>query len=395
MWVIFSLLTAASVIPLAPALSGSSWHSLHHLYLGVSEPIQALPLFTQLGYVDDQLITYYNDSTRRVQPRVPWMEKAEDAQFWEWETHFAKDAEFFFQLALPTLQDRYNQSGGLHTWQCLVGCEMSKDGKQTGRYMQCGYDGRDFISLDKETFTWTAADDMAQLTKKLWEGEWNVAQDWRPYLEEKCIERLKNYLHYGEETLLRREPPTVKVTHKVGHDGWENHTCQAYGFYPKQINITWRKDGKVWEQNTSRGGVSPSLDGTYNSWVHIEIDSKDRDHYRCHVEHIGLLKPLDLALEDPALWPVEVTQAVIMMIVAVVLQLAVSFLHIASVPMQFLVVPFLVVFVLHLVLLFLSAFQIFPLAAIVEPVWGLMIAIPLLSEIGSYIIRGLRRIFNM
>ncbi|XP_053145425.1 H-2 class I histocompatibility antigen, K-W28 alpha chain-like isoform X2 [Hemicordylus capensis] len=303
MWLPFCILLGpGSAIPL-PGRSDSSSHTLHHLYLGVSESIQGLPWFTQLGYVDDQLITRYDSNTRKDQPQVPWMEKAEDARFWERETHHARDAEFFFQQALVILQTRYNQSGGLHTWQCRVGCELNKDEKQTGRYMQCGYDGRDFISLDEETFTWIAADDKAQVTKRKWEAEQAIGVKWKGYLEKECIENLQKYLDYAKETLLRTEPPAMKVTRQVGPDGLEILTCHAHGFYPKEIDATWRKNREVWEQETFRGGVTPNSDGTFHTWLNSEIDPKERDLYRCHVEHDGLQKPLDLAWEDPGSVP--------------------------------------------------------------------------------------------
>ncbi|XP_053145463.1 major histocompatibility complex class I-related gene protein-like isoform X1 [Hemicordylus capensis] len=288
----------AASVPRRGFSGASSSHSLRHFYLGVSEPIQGLPRFTQVGYVDDQLITRYDSNIRMDQPQVPWMGKVEeeDPQFWKRETHLARIADKDFEEAFVILQSRYEQNGGLHTWQCLVGCELSKDKKQKGRFMQCGYDGRDFISLDKETFTWTAADAEAQDTKRKWEADPDIAKIWGKYLEEECIERLQKYLYYGEETLLRTESPTVKV-HR---NGQEILVCRADGFYPKQINATWRKDGEVWKWNTSRRGVTPNSDGTYHTWISIKIDPKDRDHYKCHVEHDGLQEPLDLAWVEPA-----------------------------------------------------------------------------------------------
>ncbi|XP_053145447.1 hereditary hemochromatosis protein homolog isoform X2 [Hemicordylus capensis] len=277
---------------------------LQHLYLGVSEEhIQGLSWFSHLGYLDDQLITRYDSNTRRVQPQVPWMEKAEDALYWERETHHAREAEYFFKVALATMESRYNQSGGLHTWQCLVGCELSEDRKQKGRFMQWGYDGKDFISLDNETFTWRAVDDASRITKRKWEADPDIAKYWKPYLEEECIEKLKKYLDFEKETLLRTEPHIVIVAHKVGQDGLETVICRAFSFYPKEINATWMKDGLVLEKETLRGDVLPNSDGTYHTWLSTEIDPKDRDHhYHCHVEHDSLQKPLDLAWADSGKW---------------------------------------------------------------------------------------------
>ncbi|KAF7235025.1 Class I histocompatibility antigen, F10 alpha chain [Varanus komodoensis] len=80
----------------------------------------------------------------------------------------------------------------------------------------------------------------------------------------------------------------------------ETLVCQAHGFYPKEIDATWRKDGEVWLQDTFRGTVAPNSDGTYYTWLGIRISPQDRGRFWCHVEHDGLLEPLDVAWEQPS-----------------------------------------------------------------------------------------------
>ncbi|KAG8127407.1 hypothetical protein E2320_014379 [Naja naja] len=82
-------------------------------------------------------------------------------------------------------------------------------------------------------------------------------------------------------------------------DGMETHICRQHGFYPREIDASWTRDGEIWLQDTFHGSVAPNADGTYHYWLSIRIDPKERGRYRCHVEHDGLQKPLDLALEEP------------------------------------------------------------------------------------------------
>ncbi|TFJ95833.1 cytochrome P450 82A3-like [Platysternon megacephalum] len=92
---------------------------------------------------------------------------------------------------------------GFHTLQLKYGCELRGDDSKGG-YFQFAYDGRDFLSLDKDQETWVAADDAAQISKRKWDAERSNTQYWKGYLERECIEWLGKYLEYGKETLQRR-----------------------------------------------------------------------------------------------------------------------------------------------------------------------------------------------
>ncbi|XP_062977973.1 RLA class I histocompatibility antigen, alpha chain 11/11-like [Elgaria multicarinata webbii] len=267
--------------------------------MGVSEPSQGLPQFTATGYVDDQLFIQYDSDTKKAQARVPWMEKLEkdDAQYLDRQTQALHGWVKKFRVDLENARNFYNQSKGFHTWQLMYGCELRGDGSKGG-HLQYGYDGRDYIALDKETLTWTAADVPAQNTKRKLEAEPAIAEHDKAYLEEECIEWLRRYLDYGKETLLRKERPVVKVTTQAEHDSMETLVCQAHGFYPKAIETTWTRDGEVLEHKTFHRDVAPNSDGTFHAWLSIQIDPKDRDRYRCRVEHDSLLEPLVFAWEE-------------------------------------------------------------------------------------------------
>ncbi|XP_066471738.1 major histocompatibility complex class I-related gene protein-like isoform X1 [Tiliqua scincoides] len=283
---------------------GASSHSARYFLTAVSEPGQGLPQFTVVAYADDQLIGYYDSNRRRIVSPVPWVQKIEkeDPQLWDMHTQRAQNEELYLGWHLADVQKLHNQSGGLHTWQSMSSCELHKDGRKGGR-AQYAYDGRDFLAFDKETLTWTAASSKAQVTKRSWDVNLSIRHGTKVYLEEICMGWLWKYLEYGKETLLRKERPLVKVTRKDSHEGLETLLCRAHGFYPREIDVTWRKDGEVREGDTFRGVVSPNVDGTYYTWLSIEIDPKERSRYRCHVEHDGLEKPLDLAVEVSASVP--------------------------------------------------------------------------------------------
>ena len=85
----------------------------------------------------------------------------------------------------------------------MHGCDLLEDSSTRG-YWQDAYNGRDFITFDMDTMTFTAADAAAQITKRKWEADGTVAEQVGHYLENTCIEWLKKYVSYGRATLERK-----------------------------------------------------------------------------------------------------------------------------------------------------------------------------------------------
>uniref|UniRef100_A0A8C6Y7R1 MHC class I-like antigen recognition-like domain-containing protein n=1 Tax=Naja naja TaxID=35670 RepID=A0A8C6Y7R1_NAJNA len=149
-----------------------------------------------------EVFLHYDSHSRKMEPRVSWMEKVgkEDPNYWVRNTQMARDTEEASRGDLETLRLRYNQSKSLHTWQRMYGCELRADGSRGG-FDQYGYDGRTFLTFDKETLTWVAPDPQAQITKRKWDALPQDNHRDKSYLEEECIEWLERYLSYRNETL--------------------------------------------------------------------------------------------------------------------------------------------------------------------------------------------------
>lgn len=85
----------------------------------------------------------------------------------------------------------------------MYGCELEHDGTTRGYYV-FGYDGEDFISFDKNNLTNIAANPHAVIFKKKWDLNRAKAQYCKAYLENTCLERLKNYVSYSKDTLEKK-----------------------------------------------------------------------------------------------------------------------------------------------------------------------------------------------
>ncbi|KAH0521271.1 H-2 class I histocompatibility antigen, K-B alpha chain [Microtus ochrogaster] len=177
---------------------------MRYFYTAVSRPGYGEPRFISVGYVDDTQFVLYDSAseTPRYEPRAPWVEQ-EGPGYWERNTRNAKNIEQIFRRNLRTALGYYNQSeGGSHTIQMMYGCEVGSDGRFLRGYSQQAYDGCDYLTLNEDLKTWTAADTAAQITLRKWEQA-GAAERLKAELEGTCVHSLRRYLENGKDTLLR------------------------------------------------------------------------------------------------------------------------------------------------------------------------------------------------
>uniref|UniRef100_A0A5F7ZBB9 Ig-like domain-containing protein n=1 Tax=Macaca mulatta TaxID=9544 RepID=A0A5F7ZBB9_MACMU len=290
------LLLLSGALALTETWAGS--HSLRYFSTAVSRPGRGEPRFISVGYVDDtQFLRFDSDAASpRMEPRAPWAEQ-EGPEYWEEQTGLAKDITQSFRVGLGNLRGYYNQSeAGSHTLQWMYGCDLGPDGRLLHGYHQFAYDGKDYIALNVDLRSWTAADMAAQNTQRKWEAA-REAERMRAHLEGTCVEWLLRHMENGKETLQRADPPKTHVTHHPVSDHEATLRCWALGFYPAEITLTWQRDGEDQTQDTELVETRPAGDGTFQKWAAVVVSSGEEQRYTCHVQHKGLLEPLTLRWE--------------------------------------------------------------------------------------------------
>uniref|UniRef100_G1R2B4 Ig-like domain-containing protein n=1 Tax=Nomascus leucogenys TaxID=61853 RepID=G1R2B4_NOMLE len=289
------LLLLSAALALTETWAGS--HSMRYFETAVSRPGRGGPGIS-VGYVDDtQFVRFDSDAASpREEPRAPWIEQ-EGPEYWDRETWRAKANAQTDQVGLRNLRGYYNQSeDGSHTIQRMFGCYVGPDGRLLRGYLQYAYDGKDYIALNEDLSSWTAADTAAQITQRKWEAA-RVAEQWRAYLEGTCVEWLRRHLENGKETLQRADPPETHVTHHPISDHEATLRCWALGFYPAEITLTWQRDGEDQTQDTELVETRPAGDGTFQKWAAVVVPSGEEQRYTCHVQHEGLPEPVTLRWE--------------------------------------------------------------------------------------------------
>ncbi|KAM7059931.1 class I histocompatibility antigen, Gogo-C*0203 alpha chain-like isoform 1-T1 [Molossus nigricans] len=307
-----------------------SWagpHSLRYFYTAVSRPGRGEPRFLVVGYVDDtQFVRFDSDAASpRMEPRAPWMEQPwverEHPQYWDRQTRICKETAQTSRVSLKNQRGYYNQSeDGSHTLQWMYGCEVGADGSLLRGYHQLAYDGKDYIALNEDLRSWTAADTAAQITRRKWE-EAGVAEHYRNYVEGECLEYLRLYLEKGKETLQRADPPRTQVTHHPMSEREVTLRCWARGFYPAEITLTWQRDGEDQTQDMELVETRPAGDGTFQTWAALVVPRGEEQRYTCRVQHEGLPEPLTLRWveEEPSGQPTFIIVGIVVGVLVLLL----------------------------------------------------------------------------
>ncbi|NXY14804.1 HA1F protein, partial [Atrichornis clamosus] len=178
------------------------------------------------------------------------------------------------------------------------GCDLLSNGNIHGSFQQ-GYNGRDFLSFELGSGSFVAAESNAQITKKLLESDGITVDELKNDLEHTCVELLQKHVRYG------REPPDVHVSRKVKY-GILTLSCQAYGFYPSTIGISWMKGDEIRDPETEWSGIVPSSDGTFHTWARIEALLEEQEQHQCQVEHPEKPEPGIFAWGEAGMWNVGI-----------------------------------------------------------------------------------------
>ncbi|XP_054554469.1 patr class I histocompatibility antigen, A-2 alpha chain-like isoform X6 [Talpa occidentalis] len=255
----------------APRETRAGSHSLRFFSTAMSRPGLGEPRFISVGYVDDTQVGRFDSDSpgQSAEPLAPWAGQVEQEkqEEWEEETRILRDSAQWFRAQLDALRGLYNQSEtGSHTFQNMYGCDMGPDGRLLGWYEQFAYDGTDFLALNPDLRSWTAADTAAQITRREWEAQ---------------------------------DPPKTRMTHHPYNDHEVTLRCWALGFYPADITLTWQRDGEDLTQEMELVETRPGGDGTFQKWVAVVVPSGEEQRYTCHVQHEGLLEPQVLRWVPP------------------------------------------------------------------------------------------------
>ncbi|KAE8588399.1 hypothetical protein XENTR_v10022510 [Xenopus tropicalis] len=140
--------------------------------------------------------------------------------------------------------------------------------------------------------------------------EINRCEYWIPALGAKWepMTMQKNYMHnfeisHHQKTKLLTDlynktsvPPKVKVSSSESESGTKLH-CRVYGFYPRDVEVKWIKNGRDEIHSEEAAQILPNPDGTYQIRVSVGVTPEGGATYSCHIDHSSLEKTLVVPFE--------------------------------------------------------------------------------------------------
>ncbi|XP_053337534.1 BOLA class I histocompatibility antigen, alpha chain BL3-7-like [Clarias gariepinus] len=296
-------------------------HSLQYFYTAVT-PGKNVPEFTVVCLVDGQEFEYYDSDLRNATPKTEWILKitVDEPDYWNRHTELYHFWQKNFKTGLNMVMKDFNHTTGVHTGQWMLGCELDDDGTTRG-HMQLGYDGEDFLIFYLKTKSWIPAKSGAVISDQFWDYINGLTTEGRKnYVSITCIQRIKQYVSYGKETLERKAGPEVLVFQRHSSPSLEV-VCHATGFFPKPLNITWQKDGEDVHEDVELRETLPNQDGSFQKRIILKVPAEEmqKHNYTCVVQHSSLEK--ELVREVPKGLTGEALIAIITAVVAALVAL--------------------------------------------------------------------------
>ncbi|MGH0155617.1 UNVERIFIED_CONTAM: hypothetical protein FKN15_036355, partial [Acipenser sinensis] len=96
-------------------------------------------------------------------------------------------------------------------------------------------------------------------------------------------------------TIDYKEKPSIQIrSNKMFSSQHQSMlVCYVIGFYPREIKVTWLRNGVKVTADVSYSELLPDGDWTYQIHSYLELTPQSGDSYTCRVEHSSLAEAIE------------------------------------------------------------------------------------------------------
>uniref|UniRef100_A0A4W3GWQ7 Class I histocompatibility antigen, F10 alpha chain-like n=1 Tax=Callorhinchus milii TaxID=7868 RepID=A0A4W3GWQ7_CALMI len=252
-----------------------------------------LPEYSCALMLDDVEMYHYDSNSHRIISRIPSVQEAVGKQRIRIYVERLKANHMIVKENMLYMMKRRNISS-VHYGQAVYGCEVREDGTRVGQ-ITIAFDGKDFLSFDKNDLRWISAVPEAQTLRRKLDNDRDRNQVWKQDLEYDCPTWIEEFYPYSKSTFERQSRPDVSVSYRRDVGGRALLSCLVTGFYPRPIEVTWTRDGNTVHEVES-SGVLPNHDHTFQTVKQMELEtgSVGEQGFSCLVEHSSLQGVLEV-----------------------------------------------------------------------------------------------------
>ncbi|KAE8588410.1 hypothetical protein XENTR_v10022520 [Xenopus tropicalis] len=274
-----------------PAVYSGS-HTLQFYVAVSSTAYPGLLQYSIIAYVDDVRYGRYNSDTRRCESLI--QSPMVFSEHLDGQTNMAQQTEITQKVLMNLIIDLLNKTHDInYVIQTKAACVLHEDGT-VDVYEEVALDGKELVVFDKERVEFVPATQKAVLLAQ-WLNKQAFAMEDKIFMENECTQHLTLYLPYIK-SYLDEKVPRVKLSSSESESGTELH-CRVYGFYPRDVEVKWIKNGRDEIHSEEAAQILPNPDGTYQIRVSVGVTPEEGATYSCHIDHSSLENPLIVPFE--------------------------------------------------------------------------------------------------
>ncbi|KAM4641167.1 major histocompatibility complex class I-related gene protein-like [Discoglossus pictus] len=239
--------------------------------------------------LDNVTLYWYDSQVEILEIRAPWFKKINSSMRYFNFHHFFEN--MLMKSYLNGVMNHLGETEGYHILQNLEICTLHDDGT-VNVVANDAYDGDHFTIFNMDTAKWTAVIPKAESLVEILNFNQTVNENFRTYIQERCVKQMSQLLVAGNAVLNRKDKPVVRITNQtISKDSMILH-CRAYDHYPMDISMTWKRNGQQIEEKDLHSMTLPLPNHNYLSSISVNVTVNAGDTYTCKVIHSSLENPL-------------------------------------------------------------------------------------------------------